>query len=149
MDNNSTFKRIIRTMARGFPIHVWLLLGACCCLTSCTGYFATRRHFREHRQTYEAIVAYAKKSEYKPTNDGKYVFPKDLGVEFRRIRIHRKSFYVEFTPVNFYEVIVYAESESALKASYAYFDRTGAQYPSDPGVHKLDENWYHIGRDWN
>ena len=98
---------------------------------------ATRKHFSDNKADYLAALAMAKGS--KTEDDLKNTYPTLCS---QGISIQTGAMVVEFTPVGFYYVIVYASSKAGLESSDSM---------TDEGVVKADlgTGWYLVQRGFN
>ncbi len=107
---------------------------------------ATRQYFEENRPAYEAFVEWCRDdsvyNEFGSIDEERIPEPyRDLIAEGFRVQ-RDPALVLEMTPVNFYSVIVYAETDGQLQETSVVAHDLGH-------IEALDGPWHLVVRDWN
>lgn len=119
---------------RGFSIFAALVLAGCTWDPKARD--DTLSHFRNRIEEYEAVIRDLKYNSGVDLVKSQSVFPEGIEVTSMQPPV------VEFTPINFYYVIVFAPDEALLNASNAIKDEGRV-------LKKMGGGWYLVQRGMN
>jgi hypothetical protein len=104
----------------------------------------TEQFFKTHQTRYEQIARLISDAGCAPPVEQLETQSQDLSNAEYSLGIEVSNeigCVIEFTPVDFYYVIVYAQSEDLAKTSFAFEDEGSIK-------RRLNQNWYIIQRGW-